>query len=261
MLEKIRGVILYKGKSELDGKKIVGIATFNSHNVKTGNMIQSWILRDNGKPPYENLNNADASICGDCIHREGSCYVNLAQGQNQVYKAYQRGLYPNYEELKHSSLFKDKVFRLGSYGDPVAIPFEVWEKIIKLVKNWTGYTHQWKQLRFNAFRLFCMASIETEDQIKEANRLGFRTFRVKASNQVRTANEFVCPASIEAGHSKTCIECKACRGWLLNTPKATNVVINAHGWGWKIKRYEDNITKLKNLVSLPVADVNGFEIK
>jgi hypothetical protein len=43
--QTLRGVVLYEGPSELDGKPIVVVATFNSVNDKTGNMVQTWIIR------------------------------------------------------------------------------------------------------------------------------------------------------------------------------------------------------------------------
>ena len=39
------GIILWEGKSELDGKPIVLIAIDHSSNSKTGDMVQTYILR------------------------------------------------------------------------------------------------------------------------------------------------------------------------------------------------------------------------
>lgn len=38
------GKIIWEGKSRFDGKPIVCIATENSKNRKTGDMVQTWIL-------------------------------------------------------------------------------------------------------------------------------------------------------------------------------------------------------------------------
>ena len=46
--------IIYKGPSLIDGKPIVVIAIVQSRNTKTGNMVQTYILNDNGKSPLEN---------------------------------------------------------------------------------------------------------------------------------------------------------------------------------------------------------------
>jgi hypothetical protein len=47
--------------------------------------------------------------------------------------------------------------RIGSYGDPAAVPTWVWKDLASDVKVMTGYTHQWK--RFDqALKLLMMAS-------------------------------------------------------------------------------------------------------
>ena len=43
--KKPKGYIIYEGASLIDGKPIVEIAILSSKNVKTGNMIQTYILR------------------------------------------------------------------------------------------------------------------------------------------------------------------------------------------------------------------------
>ena len=50
MMRKPRGLVLYEGPSEIDGKPIVCIATLDSRNRKTGNMVQTWILRQDVSP-------------------------------------------------------------------------------------------------------------------------------------------------------------------------------------------------------------------
>ena len=54
MKNKINGFIFYKGPSQIDGFPVVGIAVLNSRNSKTGNMIQTYIINDNGLSPLEN---------------------------------------------------------------------------------------------------------------------------------------------------------------------------------------------------------------
>ena len=81
----------------LDGAPIVVIATTKSSNRKTGDMVQTWILRSDIKPTEASKAGADASICGDCKHRwslGGACYVNIGQGPGAIFRAYKRGNYP-----------------------------------------------------------------------------------------------------------------------------------------------------------------------
>ena len=47
---KFSGVILYQGPSLLDGAPIVVILTFSTDNAKTGDMLQTWILRADMPP-------------------------------------------------------------------------------------------------------------------------------------------------------------------------------------------------------------------
>ena len=64
------GYVLWEGASPLDQAPIVVIATMNSSNVKTGNMIQTWILRSDINPVQAVNDGNDYSICGDCPHRK-----------------------------------------------------------------------------------------------------------------------------------------------------------------------------------------------
>lgn len=46
----MRGFIFYRGKSPIDNAPIVGIAVLKSRNEKTGNMVQTFILRSDIHP-------------------------------------------------------------------------------------------------------------------------------------------------------------------------------------------------------------------
>ena len=64
--------MLYEGPSRFDGQPIVVIATgFRdpTDNVKTGPMIQTWIMRADMDPQEVVYAGEDASICGKCVHR------------------------------------------------------------------------------------------------------------------------------------------------------------------------------------------------
>jgi hypothetical protein len=68
--KKPTGQIIFKGPSELDGAPIVVIAITRSTNSKTGDMVQTYILPNNGERPTINQQTgADVSICGDCKQR------------------------------------------------------------------------------------------------------------------------------------------------------------------------------------------------
>ena len=58
-----RGYILYEGPSMLDGEPIAVIATMTTSNVKTGDMVQTWILRSDINPVQASKIGEDKSIC------------------------------------------------------------------------------------------------------------------------------------------------------------------------------------------------------
>ena len=125
-----RGFILYRGPSMLDGANIVVIATMKTANPKTGDMVQTFILVDNMSPLEASKQGKDTANCGNCRLRwnlDGPCYVNLGQAPNSIYKALERGIYPVYDAELHSRFFVGRDLRMGAYGDPAAVPVEVWE--------------------------------------------------------------------------------------------------------------------------------------
>ena len=65
----MKGIVFYRGPSQIDGKPIVAVATLKSNNRKTGDMIQTWILRSMMSPIRALATGGDRSICGDCFHR------------------------------------------------------------------------------------------------------------------------------------------------------------------------------------------------
>jgi hypothetical protein len=240
-MKKPLGIILYKGKSVIDGKLIVVVATGfagKSSNEKTGDMIQTWILRPDVPPIMAIKTGHDFSVCGDCKHKHiGSCYVNVAHGPHNVFYAYQNDRYVRFDIDKHSKLFEGRSIRLGSYGDPAAVPTHIWETVCGLTIAHTGYTHQWNT-RFVKPELknFCMASCDNEKEQVKAKSLGWRTFRVRTDvDQPLLENEFVCPASMEYGQKTSCIKCKACMGLGANTKKDPVIVV--HGLDHKIKKF------------------------
>lgn len=232
------GIIVYEGPSRLDNKPIVVIATGlkqNSTNAKTGAMIQTYILRQDIAPAEAVKTGEDVSICGDCVHRgDGtgkgrSCYVTLFHGPRGVYGAYSRKVYAKADLKDVAKAVGGRMVRLGTYGDPAAVPLSVIEALTKSALGHTGYTHQWRKAGRD-YAKYCMASADTEADMHEAHNLGFRTFRVTSGpNENIKGLEIVCPASEEAGRKTSCVDCKACMG---TSGKAkVSIQIAAHGAG------------------------------
>lgn len=245
---KPKSSIIYNGPSLIDGKPIIVVAIISSHNAKTGNMIQTHILRADINPLEASKTGADASICGDCIHRgqstvdplkktavNRSCYVNIGQGPNQVYKAYIKGNYPtltNPEQIQ--AIGHNRAVRLGTYGDPAAVPANIWNALLKSARTHTGYTHQHNANKPEDYNRL-MYSADSVEDAKQAHAKGYRTFRVipvKEWKEKTTGsllkNEILCPASKENDKGLSCIECKLCTG---SNTKAKSIAIVSHGIG------------------------------
>jgi hypothetical protein len=225
-MKKSSGFIFYEGPSMIDGAPIVAIATRNTKNRKTGDLWQTWIIRADMSPMQAVNSGADESVCGGCRHRgrletqaDGTlknksrkCYVKVWQAPTAVYKAFKKGSYARYSRDAVILAFDGQAVRMGSYGDPMAIPLEVWESILRYAEFWTGYTHQWKGAQ-NGWQKFVMASADTVDEYWQAKTLGFRVFRVRGkSDGLLAKRETICPASKEAGKKTVCALCKACGG-------------------------------------------------
>ena len=232
------GGILYEGPSAIDGAPIVAIANriiANSANAKTGAMVQTFIIRADVNPFTAIKDGRDHSICGDCPQRPfkgGKCYVDVAKSVVSVYGAYERKRYArpgiDYDPAILPELFEGMAFRLGTYGDPAAIPFQIWRAATLKAAKITGYSHQWRDPRFQAFSLLCMASCESESDHLLASACGWRTFRAKKSKDVKSSNEIGCPAAKENGARTSCDKCGLCAGNSSNSKK--DIVINLHGF-------------------------------
>lgn len=229
------GIVIYRGPSLFDGSPIVVVATFRAgkkQNAKTGEMVQTWILLEDVAPHDAVQGKADDAICGTCVFRGGNgCYVQTWRAPLSVWRAYHRGSYEDCSgDLAAIAAFGEgRAVRLGSYGDPGAIPVEHWEAIISRSISHTGYTHAWRGVE-RAFRRLVMASVETAHDAAAAQLRGFRTFRVADDlESSRERGEMTCPASKEAGHKVSCVDCHACDGATARGLSARNVTIRLHG--------------------------------
>jgi hypothetical protein len=227
------GVVLYDGPSQIDGTPIVAIATGldgSSNNRKTGRIVQTWILAKYIAPCRATKEGSDYAVCGNCKHRRcnlNSCYVLIHQAPQIVWRNYQRGIY---EVVADFSIFKNKIIRIGSYGDPAAAPIKVWKDLLKHCKNWTGYTHGWETKP--SLKPYVMASCDTMEEYKLAKKKGWNTFRVRMPDGELFEGEKLCR------NEKTgvqCLTCGLCNGTLKGEK---HVVVTVHGIkGWNLKRF------------------------
>lgn len=222
--------IAWEGPSPVTGEPMVLILTGLSNNTKTGPMYQAWLLLRN-MTPFEGLKSgADRGICGDCVHRSGprrTCYVSMFNGPIRVWRKFIEGFYPTLSVAQASDVLAGQSLRITAYGDPAFVPFEVWDGLLAKASGWAGYTHQWRTCD-PRFRALLMASVETLEEMAEAQARGWRTFRARPLDAPLAAGEFACPASDESGHRATCLTCQLCRG---TSSPARSVSILLHGKG------------------------------
>lgn len=255
---KPNGFIFYRGPSLIDGKDIIGICIVSSGNAKTGNMVQTYIIPAGMSPLDASKTGSDRSVCGDCKHRgtptndpskkqavNRSCYVNLGQGPTIVYKALQRGIYAEATDTQGDNhrimlgTISGRGLRLGTWGDPAAIPKAVWEAMVHASAYHTGYTHNLK--RQPSMADLCMVSVDSQQQGAANKGQQRRTFRVIPYDQWLTKgtkaimkHEVLCPASTEAKRPEvSCSSCKLCYGTDSSRggSKVKSVAIVAHGTG------------------------------
>ena len=239
---KPNSAIIWQGKSLIDGGPIVaiisGLAT-PSGNGKTGDMAQVDILRADMHPIDAVKQGLDYSICGDCPLRMvwdpileqwvRVCYVNLLFAPGGKFKAYLRGSYPVMTPEQAGAILKakGKGTRQGSYGDPYAVPLDVWDRLhIATGTFTTSYTHQWMLPNFNpGIFKYAMASVDHINTVEKLRALypDARYYRMaKNYDDIDNATEIKCPSKNDKGERVlTCSECRLCFGSL----KAKNVVI------------------------------------
>ena len=197
---------LYDGPSLIDGKRIVVILTGlddSSKNTKTGDMLQTFIMRHDVKPNVATKTGEDSSVCGACPLRPSAwdrsvsdrpCYVKVFQAPRSTWVA-NRDL-------------------------PVA-------PLPKTRKD-TGYTHQWRLPMASDFARLTMASVHSLEERTQAKAQGFRTFRIIGDVRDLGKGEILCPASKEAGARTTCAACGLCDGSTGENDKRKDIAIVAH---------------------------------
>ena len=225
------GFVFYDGPSSIDGAPIVGIATLESRNGKTGDMVQTFIVRADEHPIEALRTGADRSICGDCELRGSPdeprlCYVDVGKSVAQVWAAWTRGAYPLVSPAEARARVTGRKVRMGAYGDPYAIRRSAWAWV-DAADGWTGYSHQWRRANAQWLRAYAMASVDSLAELEMAQSLGWRTFRVRRPSEPLAPREAPCPASKESGSRKQCIDCLACDG--ADRPGRASMAIIVHG--------------------------------
>ena len=61
--------IAYEGPSEIDGLNITVLIQTGSRNSKTGDMVQTFLIRSDIDPLTASRTGCDRALCGDCLHK------------------------------------------------------------------------------------------------------------------------------------------------------------------------------------------------
>ena len=229
------GVVLYEGPSLIDGKPIVALAAFGSGNDKTGDLPTTWVMRSDIEPHVALKRGCDASVCGSCPFRNdgvnpetGGCYVVVANGPLQVYRAWKRGRYNGTMAMLKRAMLAAGLFRMTAYGEGPAVPFGAFRVPMSVLKSGdersAGYTHRWRDCP-QEWRAFLMASVHSPEERREAKRLGWRTFRATPPGGQPLPGERWCPAETKG---LQCVQCRACCG--TGAGPKWDVLITAHGF-------------------------------
>jgi hypothetical protein len=228
------GAVIHRGPSQLDGQPIIVVAIWASTNRKTGDMLQTYILREDIDPLTANKLGEDYSICGNCSLKgtptldptkkqaeDRPCYVVLGQGPTVVWNGLQRGIYPDYtNRQQRRALGRGRMVRIGTYGDGAAAPRFVWDDLLFEAEGHNAYSHNGGDPRIY------MQSADTLPQAQAAWSSGFRTFRVVHDTSHLQPNEILCPSS----RGVQCVDCRLCGG---SQVKAKSIAIVVHGNGAK----------------------------
>jgi len=234
---------IYEGPSMLDGSEVIALAsglTKDSDNVKTAAMLQVDIIPKNVHPSQSQKTGEDYAVCGDCPQRPingGGCYVVTAQSQGMKWKSFQRGNVPYITPTRVGEIcnFNNLPVRLGSFGDPSAIPYQVIKELLTAANTGhTGYTHQWQHPNFDP-RIFdyCMASVDHINTVEKLRKLypaNVRYYRMADNITTVSAEEIICPSdpnklNIDGTRTVTCNKCRLCNGLSMRAKNIVTAII------------------------------------
>jgi hypothetical protein len=199
------------------------IAAFGEKVVQTYHFSKGQFDAMAGKPTMEEFFQYDADVCLSCPlamangAKRGDCYTrefNLFRG----FKSMLRSIRAKYTWDEIPELSKDmerdilkaaagRFVRFGTYGEPSLLPIELTRTICAVAKNWTGYTHQYKQRA--EFAPYFMASTHSEAEEQSARLNSWRSF-VATKGDIKGLVS--CPASKEQKYKSNCSKCGLCSG-------------------------------------------------
>jgi cytochrome c553 len=213
-------IVLWAGKSLLTGDPIMVVAQCNnasSKNVKTGDMIQVAVMRQDIAPGPAYDAGLDDAVCPeDCVHRSkprggiGTCYVD----KHRLGFAWQAAV-----DLLHRGIvgvpdgfYAGAEIRLTNDGDGAAVPLYVWKSILCGAKGHSGYTAHWRNLDAATWGRYFMASVSSPADAMRARAAGWRWFASSGSAEDDAAFAALGRECNADAHGLTCVQCHGCNG-------------------------------------------------
>lgn len=233
-----RTVAVYRGPSALTGAPVVVLAIPRSPAKLDvdGATVQIAILPDvelgpvGSEAPLRPWQRAIGRVCpSSCVHVTAdagapTCYAwggHVVIAHASSWRAWERDGSPVLAPNQIASWVAGRRVRLGSLGDPAALPAWLVAALLECSAGWTGYTHAWRSRPDLAAVL--MASVDSVPEARDAWRQGWRTYRAESGSEGRTAGEIVCPAYTR---DRACSECMLCDG--AGTSGARSIVAPRH---------------------------------
>jgi hypothetical protein len=158
-------LLIYRGPGAQSGKPINVVLTVSSANSKIGALAQVWIVPHEHRlilkdDPDAGVTANDDAVCGTCPLRANGaagrlCYVNPLTAGNVTKTAYRKAdtdVVPVPVSLRGQALG----LRIGAYGDPAEIPFDLLMQLVSLANSTgarrsgqVGYTQHWRTMGHN----------------------------------------------------------------------------------------------------------------
>ena len=182
-----------------------------SNNAKTGDMVQTYLLDHETLTSEPDAFGAKCSACP----MVSKCYVS--RDKLSVRSALKRLLGEERTSYAHATLdqvlplLSGRKVRLGTYGDPSALPLEDLKAIVSACAGHTGYSHFWREID-TEYSAYLMASVEDASAELLAQGLGYRTFRVITKEDTERSVSSVAVECLNASSGLTCAECLLCSG-------------------------------------------------
>ena len=196
-----------------------------SNNRKTGDMVQTYLIDKERLISEPKTFGAKCEACP----MVNKCYVSrdklsvrkalvkLTQGEATSYA------FATLDEVL--PLLQGRLIRLGTYGDPSAIPLRDLARICESAKGHTGYTHFWREVDAD-YSAYLMSSCESLSDELLSNALGYRAFRVLLDDQETHETTQKSVQCLNASVGLTCAECLLCSG--TKGKGSSNIYIHEH---------------------------------